>query len=170
MGLGVGLRVCVGLCWLLNTAGAALWASLLRLIARSRLKQLFERVSDPRCCLFFFLTEFAFNKLNLSKENVVRKVKQLNQPFLQSQTSLVAALAFDWIHRLGSSPVVCHMSVSVFASEMRLTCRAKLKRGIRRSMQTFKETRPHQGCPRSLCQRRSYVRSLTVYCDVCDCI
>lgn len=127
VGLGVGLRVCGGLCWLLNAAGAALWASLLRLIARSRLKQLFQR-GVMLIAAFFFKQNLHLMSHACKMKAFMGKInQQFNQPFLQSQTSLVASLAFDRIHGLGSSPVMCHMSVPVFASEMRLTCKSKIK-------------------------------------------
>lgn len=114
MGLGVGLQVDVGLCGLLNTAGAgaALWATLplFLLSTRSRLKEL----SIRNCHISFR----EFTELVLLLET---QINQFHQPFLQCQTSLMAALAFDWIHCWGSDPVICDVSVSVFASEVGLT-------------------------------------------------
>lgn len=44
-----------------------------------------------------------------------------NQPLLQGQASLVAALALDWVHCWRSHTVICDVSVSVFTPQMGLT-------------------------------------------------
>lgn len=124
MGLGVGLQVDVGLGGLLNTAGAgagagaALWAALplLLLSARSRLKHEMIR----KCHIS--LTEFIFDRSQLKRElSLETRVQLFDKPFLQSKASLVAALAFHWVSRWDSRSVICHVSVSVFAPEVRLT-------------------------------------------------
>ena len=52
---------------------------------------------------------------------ILSEISHIHQPFLQSETSLMAALAFDWVHSWASNPVICHVSVPVFTSKVGLT-------------------------------------------------
>lgn len=97
MGLAVGLHVDVGLCGLLNTAGAVavLWSLLfiILLSARSLLKhQETSNVTDILLCLI--------------NQGFYIESLRLHQPFLQCQSSVVAALAFDGVYCWSSSSVV----------------------------------------------------------------
>lgn len=71
---------------------------------------------------YISLTEFIFDRSQFKRElSLETRVQLFDKPFLQSKASLVAALAFHWISRWDSRSVICHVSVSVFAPEVRLT-------------------------------------------------